>query len=42
MDRQGPPNGCAISLLVVLIGLDNEKDAVTSRCLDRKAVQCTT
>ena len=31
MDRQGPPNRS--HLLGVLIGLDNEKDAMTSRCL---------
>ena len=30
MDRQGPPNRPAISLLGVLIGLDNKKDAMTS------------
>ena len=36
MDRQGPPSGPAISLLGVFIGLDNEKDAMTSHCVDRK------
>ena len=32
----------AINLLGVYIGLENEKDATTSRCLDRKEVRCTT
>ena len=36
MDTQDPPTDPAISLLGVLIYLDNEKDAMTSRCLDRK------
>ena len=40
MDRQGPPNSPPINLLGVLIGLDNETDAMTSLCLDRKEVQC--
>ena len=34
MDTQDPPTDTAISLL----GLDNAKDAMTSRCLDRKEV----
>ena len=38
MDTQDPPTDHAISLL----GLDNEKDAVTLRCLDRKEVWCAT
>ena len=36
MDRQGPPNRPRYQLTRGLIGLDNEKDAVTSFCLDRK------
>ena len=42
MDTQDPHTDPAISLLGVLIGLDNEKDAMTSRCLDRKEVPCAT
>ena len=41
MDRQGPPNQ-PISLLGVLLGLDNKKDAMMAHCLDRKEVWCTT
>ena len=36
MDRQDPPNRPCYQLTRGLIGLDNEKDAVTSFCLDRK------
>ena len=39
MDTQDPPTDPAISLLRGLIGLDNEKDAMTSGCLDRKEVR---
>ena len=39
MDKQDPPTDPAISLLGVLTGLDNEKDAMTSCCLDRKEVR---
>ena len=35
------PTGPTISLLGVLKGLDNEKYAMTSYCLDRKEVGCT-
>ena len=41
MDTQDPPTDPAISLLGVY-GLDNEKDAMLSRCLDRKEVQHAT
>ena len=41
MDTQDPPTDPAISLLGVS-GLDNEKDAMTSRCLDRKEVRHAT
>ena len=40
MDTQDPPTDPAISLLGDLIGLDNKKDAMMSRCLDRKEVRC--
>ena len=36
MDRQGPPNRPRYQLTRGLIGLDNEKDTMTSTCLDRK------
>ena len=36
------PTAPAITLLGFLIGLDNEKYAMTSRCPDRKEVPCTT
>ena len=36
MDRQGPPNQPRYQFTRGLIGLDNEKDAVMSFCLDRK------
>ena len=36
MDTQDPPNRPCYQLTRGLIGLDNEKDAMTSRCLDRK------
>ena len=39
MDTQDPPTDPAFSLLGVLLGLDNEKDAMTSRCLGRKDVR---
>ena len=39
MDTQDPPTDPAISLLGVLLGLDNEKDAMTSGSLDRKEVR---
>ena len=42
MDTQDPPTDPVISLLGVLISLDNEKDAMTSGCLDRKEVRCAT
>ena len=42
MDRQGPPIRPTISLLGVLICLNNEKDAMTSHCLDRKEVRGAT
>ena len=35
------PNGPAFGLLEVIIGLDDEKDAMASCCLDRKEVRCT-
>ena len=41
MDTQDPPTDPAISLLgaYIYICLDNEKDAMTSCCLDRKEVR---
>ena len=36
MDTQGPPIQPRYQLTRGLIGLDNEKDAMTSHCLDRK------
>ena len=36
MDRQGPPNRPRYQRTSGLIGLDNEKDAMTSSCLDKK------
>ena len=42
MDIQDPPNQPRYQLTRGLIGLDNEKDAMTSRCLDRKEVWCAT
>ena len=41
MDTQDPPSDPAISLLGGLRALDNEKDAMTSGCLDRKEVRGT-
>ena len=31
-----------LELKAVFLGLDNEKDAMTSQCLDRKEVRCAT
>ena len=42
MDTQDPPTDPAFQLTRGLIGLDNEKDAMTSRCLDRKEVRHAT
>ena len=42
MDTQDPPNRPHYQLTRGLIGLDNEKDAMTSRCLDRKEVRHAT
>ena len=42
MDTQDPPNRPRFQLTRGLIGLDNEKDAMTSRCLDRKEVRHAT
>ena len=42
MDTQDPPNQCRYQLTNGLIGLDNEKDVMTSCCLNRKDVQCAT
>ena len=42
MDTQDPPTDPAISLLGVLLGLDNEKDAMRSGCLDSKEVRWAT
>ena len=42
MDTQDPPNRPRYQLTRGLIGLDNEKDAMTSRCLDRKEVRHAT
>ena len=39
MDRLGPPNRPRYQLTRGFIGLDNEKDAMTSRCLDSKEVR---
>ena len=36
------PTSPTVSLLGVLIGLDKEKDAMMSRCLDMKEVRCAT
>ena len=36
MDTQDPPIRPRYQLTRAIIGLDNEKDAMTSRCLDRK------
>ena len=41
MDTQDPPSDPA-QLTMGLIGLDNEKDAMTSCCLDRKEVRHAT
>ena len=38
MDTQDPPSPPRYQLTRGLIGLDNEKDAMTSHCLDRKEV----
>ena len=40
MDTQDPPNRPRYQLTRGLRGLDNEKDAMTSGCLDRKEVRC--
>ena len=42
MDTQDPPNRPHYQLTRGLIGLDNKKDAMTSRCLDRKEVRHAT
>ena len=42
MDTQDPPTDPAFQLTRGLIGLDNEKDAMTSRCLDWKEVRHAT
>ena len=42
MDTQDPPNRPRYQLTRGLRGLDNEKDAMTSRCLDRKEVRHAT
>ena len=42
MDTQDPPTDPANQLTRGLIGLDNEKDVMTSGCLDRKEVRSTT
>ena len=42
MDTQDPPIRPRYQLTRGLIGLDNEKDAMTSLCLDRKEVRCAT
>ena len=42
MDTQDPPIRPRYQLTRGLIGLDNEKDAMTSRCLDRKEVRHAT
>ena len=39
MDTQDPPNQPRYQLTRGLRGLDNEKDAMTSGCLDRKEVR---
>ena len=39
MDTQDPPNRPCYQLTRGLTGLDNEKDAMTSGCLDRKEVR---
>ena len=39
MGTQDPPNRPRYQLTRGLIGLDNEKDAITSLCLDRKEVR---
>ena len=39
MDTQDPPNRPPYQLTRGLRGLDNEKDAMTSACLDRKEVR---
>ena len=39
MDTQDPPNQPRYQLTRGLRGLDNEKDAMTSTCLDRKEVR---
>ena len=39
MDTQDPPTDPRYQLTRGLIGLDNEKDAMTSGCLDRKEVR---
>ena len=39
MDRQDPPKRPSFQLTWGLIGLDNEKDAMMSHCLDRKKVR---
>ena len=40
MDTEDPSNQPRYQLTKGLIGLDNEKDAMTSLCLDRKEVRC--
>ena len=42
MDTQDPPIRPRYQLTRGLIGLDSEKDAMTSRCLDRKEVRHAT
>ena len=39
MDTQDPPNQPRYQLTRGLMSLDNEKDALTSHCLDRKEVR---
>ena len=39
MDTQDPPNRPRYQLTRGLRGLDNEKDAMTSACLDKKEVR---
>ena len=40
MDTQDPPNRPRYQLTRGLRGLDNEKDGMSSGCLDRKEVRC--
>ena len=42
MDTQDPSNQPGYQLSRGLIGLDNDKDAIASLCLDRKEVRCAT